>query len=267
MKVKAFLILALCAVFHSCDMVDAQIVWLSNKNMDFSDCEMEDRNVRDFEAITCSCPFDVIYEQSRSCYVTVEGDEAYLRRVYTRVNRGVLDISLEPMRYRNVRLRVRVGSPDISELVMTGSGSIICSGDIETGNDLTLRVTGSGDITARNIECADLTSSVAGSGDIKLGSIAANQAKVSLAGSGDWTARRIVAENLEVSVAGSGDVSISDVDIENELSVSVAGSGDVRISGSTRNAVARVIGSGDITGNLSFRHISKSKTGSGSIRW
>lgn len=267
MKVKAVMILALCAVFYSCDMVDAQIVWLSNKNMDFTGCDKEERNVRDFEAVTCSCPFDVIYEQSRSCYVIVEGDDEFLHRVYTRVNRGVLDISLEPMRYRNVRLRVRVGSPRINELAMTGSGSLICPSDIETDDDLTLRITGSGDITAQNIECASLSTSVSGSGDIKVGSVTAGRVKVRVAGSGDWTARSVTAHDLEASLAGSGDIIINDVEIDDELTASVAGSGDIKISGSTYNATARIIGSGDITGNLRFKHISKSKTGSGSIRW
>ena len=267
MKTRSFLIYAVCALLYSCNLVDAQVVWLSAKNPDFTNCDREDRDVKPFTGVSNTCPFDVYYEQSDEQYVIVEGDEAYFNRLHTDVRRGLLEISIDPARYRNVRLRVRVGSPEIDQLIMSGSGSIICKSDIEADGELTLRVTGSGDMITEKISCDILKSSVAGSGYLKTGSIDADDVDVNVAGSGDWTSPRIKADNLSLSVAGSGDIEITNVNIDDHLSATVAGSGDIDVSGHASNVTAKVAGSGDISGRISYEHITKVKTGSGDIDW
>ena len=267
MKTRSFLIYALSALLYSCNLVDAQVVWLSTKNADFTNCDSEERAVKPFTGVSNTCPFDVYYEQCDEQYVIVEGDEEFFDRLHTDVRRGVLEISIDPQRYRNVRLRVRVGSPEINQLVMTGSGSIICKSDIEADGELILRLSGSGDLIAGKILCDNLRSSVAGSGCLKTGSIDADGVDVNVAGSGDWTSPRIKADNLSLSVAGSGDIEITNVNIDDNLSASVAGSGDIDVSGHARNVTAKVAGSGDISGHISYEHITKVKTGSGDIDW
>ena len=267
MKTRSFLIYSLCALLYSCNLVDAQVVWLSTKNADFTDCDVEERNVRPFDGISNECPFDVYYEQCDEMYVIVEGDKEVFGRLHTDVKRGVLEISIDPARYRNVRLRVRVGSPEISQLTMAGSGSIICKSDIVTDGELALRVAGSGDLVTQKITCGDLNSSVSGSGYLKAGRVEAKDAKVSVAGSGDWYSPRVKADNLTITVAGSGDVNITNVDIYDVLSASVAGSGDIQASGHAGSVSAKVAGSGDISGRISYDHITKVKTGSGDIDW
>jgi hypothetical protein len=267
MKTRSFLIYALSALLYSCNLVDAQVVWLSTKNPDFTNCDREDRDVKPFDGISNACPFDVYYEQSDERYVIVEGDEELFDRLHTDVRRGVLEISIDPARYRNVRLRVRVGSPEITQLTMAGSGSIICKSDIETDGDMILKVAGSGDLLTEKIKCGNLNSSVAGSGSLKAGRVEAKDAKVSVSGSGDWYSPRVRADNLTISVAGSGDVNITNVDVYDVLSASVAGSGDIQASGHAGNVSAKVAGSGDISGHISYDHITRTKTGTGDIDW
>ena len=267
MKTKSFLIYAICALLQSCTFVDAQVVWLSTKNPDFTNCDREDRVVNSFEGVSNTCPFDVFYEQSDEQYVIVEGDKEYFERLHTEVKRGVLEIFIDPARYRNVRLRVRVGSPDISYLAMAGSGSIQCRKDIVTDSDLSLKVAGSGDLNTERIKCANLSTAVSGSGDLKLAGVEADDVSMSLAGSGDLGAVRIKANNLSISVAGSGDVEVVNASIDGDLSASIAGSGDIVVNGHARNVSAKVAGSGDISGHLSYDHISKSRAGSGDIDW
>ena len=267
MKTRSYLVYALCALMQSCCMVDAQVIWLSTKNQDFTNCDHEERRVKTFDGISNSCPFDVIYEQSDEQYVIVEGDEEYFDRLHTDVYRGVLEISIDPARYRNVRLRVKVGCPEINQINMAGSGSIICSSDIVTDDDMSVRIAGSGDIVTKKIKCSDLESSVSGSGDLKIAGIEAADVNLNVAGSGDWSSTQIKADNLTISVAGSGDVDIATVDIYDTLSANVAGSGDICVNGRTVNAKARVVGSGDISGRISYEHISKFKSGSGDIDW
>lgn len=267
MKTRSFLIYALCSLMYSCNLVDAQVVWLSTKNMDFTNCDFEERDVKPFDAVSNTCPFDVIFEQSDEQYVQVEGDEEYFDRLHTDVRRGVLEISIDPARYRNVRLRVKVGSPEISQITMAGSGSIICASDLITEGDFTMRVAGSGDIVAKQIKCTVFESSVSGSGDLSVNGIDAVDANLSVTGSGDWSAKQISAINLDMSVAGSGDISVSNVDIDDSLSATVAGSGDIRANGKATNVKAKVVGSGDISGRIKYETISKFKSGSGDIDW
>ena len=267
MKTRPFLIFAICALLQSCYIADAQIVWLSTKNADFTNCDREERTVESFDAVTNTCPFDVIFEQSDEQYVIVEGDEEYFERLHTDVRRGVLEIEIDPARYRNVRLRVKVGCPDITQLAMVGSGSLICTSDIVTEGDLDLKVSGSGDLMTKDIKCSSLQSAVSGSGDLAIVHVDAADVSISLAGSGDWASTHIKADNLSVSLAGSGDVEIARVDIDDTLSASVAGSGDIDISGHARFVSAKVAGSGDISGRLSYDRISKTRSGSGDIDW
>ena len=267
MKTRFFLIFALYALLYSCNQVDAQVVWLSTKNADFTNCDREERDVRAFDGIKNTCPFDVIYEQSDEQYVVVEGDEAYFERLHTDVKGGVLEISIDPARYRNVRLRVKVGSPEITEIAMAGSGSIQCPKNIITDGNLSLKVAGSGDLITEKIQCGDISIAVSGSGDLKVASIEANDMSMALAGSGDLDAIRVKANNLSISLAGSGDIEVVNAIIEDELYASVAGSGDISVSGHARNVIAKVAGSGDISGRLSYDRISKTRAGSGDIDW
>lgn len=267
MKTKSYLVYALCAMLNSCGLVDAQVIWLSTKNQDFSNCDREERELRSFDGITNTCPFDVIYEQSDEQYVIVEGDKEYFNRLHTDIRRGVLEISVDPARYRNVRLRVRVGSPRINQVFMNGSGSIVCKTDIVAEDNFTLGVSGSGDIVAEKIRCGNMETSVVSSGDIRVSGIEARNVAVTMSGSGDWAASFIKADNLTASIAGSGDIEIANVQIENTLTASVAGSGDIDISGHAGNVNAKVVGSGDISGHLSYERISKNRSGSGDIDW
>lgn len=267
MKTRSFLLYALLATLQSCNMVDAQIVWLSTKNMDFTDCDTEERHVSHFTSLSNTCPFDVIYEQSDDQYVIIEGDEPYFDRIHTDVKRGVLEITVDPARYRNIRLRVKVGSPEIEHITMAGSGSVQCTSDIESDQDLSIRILGSGDIVTKEVTCRSLQTSISGSGDLKMTNIDAADVSLSIAGSGDWGAGDIKANNMSISIAGSGDVKVATVDINDRLSATVAGSGDIHLNGKATDVDVKVIGSGDISGRLTYDNISKNKMGSGDISW
>ena len=268
MKTRSFLVYALCALLQSCNMVDAQVIWLTNRNMDFTDCDSEERDVRSFTAISNSAPFDLVYVQSSRQSVVVEGDKEFFDCIHTNVVRGTLEVTMDRGRYRNVRLRVVVSSPDVEMLAMYGSGDLYCNSDIETAGDLVIRMAGSGDLNTKAITCASLKANVAGSGDMNIPDIdCKGLADISVAGSGDYRSNVIKAGSLSVSVAGSGDIRVNKVAVDDELRASVAGSGDIRMNGKAAYVNAKVVGSGDISGDMNYETISKSKAGSGSITW
>lgn len=267
MKTSSYLLYALCALLQSCNFANAQIVWLTSKNQDFTNCDREVREVKPFTGISDMVPFDVIYEQGSELKVVVEGDSEYFDRLHTDVVNGNLEIKMDRGRYRNVRLRVRVSSPEIESLKVAGSGDLTVRTDIRSAGDFLLRVAGSGNITTQDIRCGALSVSVSGSGDVKIGDIAGDDMEVKIAGSGDFKAIGATVNELSVSIAGSGDISIAQVDVEDLLSASVAGSGDVAINGQAGTVKARVVGSGDIRGRIKYGEISKTKSGSGEIEW
>lgn len=267
MKTKSYLVYALCAILQPFNFANAQIVWLTTRNMDFSNADREERKVEKFTSINNSVPFDIIYEQSAVQKVVVEGDREYFDRLHTDVVKGVLEINMDRGRYRNVRLRIRISSPEIESIRIAGSGDLLCTSDIKAKGDFTLRVAGSGDIEMQSIYCKAFSSSVAGSGDIRVNDIKGTDVEIKVSGSGDFKASDVVGENLSTSIAGSGDIKIGLATIEDGLSASVAGSGDISINGSARDVKARVVGSGDIHGKLSYENISKVKSGSGGIEW
>ena len=75
MKTKSYLLCTLCVLLQSFNLVNAQVVWLTTKNMDFTNCDREERDVKDFTGVTNSSSFDVIFEQSKEPYVIVESSK------------------------------------------------------------------------------------------------------------------------------------------------------------------------------------------------
>lgn len=105
-----------------------------------------------------------------------------------------------------------------------------------------IALSGSGDVTASNLNQENFEASIAGSGDITLNGSAKNIA-FSINGSGDIDATHLKAENLEVTIAGSGDV---DATATVSAHVRVSGSGDVKVYGNPPKQSSKCNGSGKI---------------------
>lgn len=266
MKAISNLLLCMSTLLVSCTM-DAQVIWLTNKNVNYSDCSVQEREAQAFCSITNSSPFDVLFEQSAEPYIIVEGDEPYLSKIHTDIKGESLNITLEPGRYRNVRLRVRAGSPDIRNLSVAGSGLLECVTDIATQEEIKLQVSGSGDVITKDISCSRLSATVAGSGDMDINRINAAELNISVKGSGDMEIASVNGSDMSLSVTGSGDIDIVRVNLDGTLQANVTGSGDITVNGHARNVDAGVIGSGDLSGRLSYDSITRHRSGSGDINW
>jgi autotransporter translocation and assembly factor TamB len=144
-------------------------------------------------------------------------------------------------RVRNMsEFNVFITVPDLKEINVSGSGDITGRGVFRTGGDLTVMVSGSGNIDMQ-LECADLNSRVSGSGDIEL-SGQCEEADLSISGSGSIGGSDFNCKNARVQISGSGDVKL---DVESYLDVSISGSGDV-IYGGQPKIKSRISGSGEI---------------------
>lgn len=104
---------------------------------------------------------------------------------------------------------------------------------------------------------------LSGSGDISIYNVDTDLLEINLSGSGNIYAEG-KAEEVELSISGSGDIDTRDL-IVHDAYVKVSGSGDIKVY-ADQMINARVSGSGDIAYYGEPDDVSKSVTGSGSIR-
>lgn len=234
----------------------------TEEGCDFS----EVRQMPMFDAINVAGPVNVYYVQSNESKVLVEGKEEFVGKVITEIKDEDLDIDLEPGTYRNLVLKITVYAPIVDEFRVSGSGNLSDisghtskddieyktsgSGDlilagISTSDDIEIQSTGSGDVYAENISCKGLSAKFSGSGDMKM-------------------TGAVVKNDAEISVSGSGDVRM-DAEIGNDLEARINGSGDMKLNGSCNKADLKITGSGDMSGNLNYKKITTSCSGSGRI--
>jgi len=125
---------------------------------------------------------------------------------------------------------------------------------------LDLRIAGSGDFTAQNIQSVEVSG--AGSGDVTIGDIA-NTALVVSAGSGDNDIGN-VGGDFDFSGAGSGDLNVGN--IMGNADIKTAGSGDVEAGRIEGNLTYTSGGSGDFEADyVGGDKLSSKSGGSGTV--
>ena len=202
--------------------------------------------VQDFDAVSVIGNCDVIFtpaagEKSLELYASENVID--LIEVYVEGSKLVVRIKKDyNINRNNDVMELRVSAPMIRQAKVTGSATFLVTQDCEV-DDLTLGVTGSGDILAKGIVADKVECSVTGSGDVKVAGLSAKELTAKITGSGD------------VEMAGSVD----------EASYLVTGSGDIDAEAVQAKAVkAKVTGSGDIR-CYPIESLDANRTGSGTI--
>ncbi|GAA4325624.1 head GIN domain-containing protein [Mucilaginibacter gynuensis] len=209
--------------------------------------ETEDRHLSGFTAVAVAGSYDVFITQGSTESVKVEAPSDIIGRIITEVKDGVLKIYSKNDGNNgwnwsgNKKLIIYVTAKTIKAVSLSGSGDVYFKDGIK-GDDLELKVVGSGDIAGK-VNVKNLESSVSGSGDIKLSGSAENST-VKVVGSGDFTAGSLVTSYTIVKVAGSGDARVN---ASKKIEASVVGSGDVHYTGSVKDISTSKAGSGDIS--------------------
>lgn len=237
MKTKAnfFLMIALVAVLTSSCIVNAGGTRGNGK------ISMESRDASAFNSIKVAGSANVIIEQGGKHSITVETDENIMSLIETKISGGELTIDTKES-VSPTKLNIYLMLSDIKDLRLVGSGDIFAKYRI-------------------NADAINL--SVSGSGDIKLKQLIAKSVKANVSGSGDIEVAG-KSETAELKVVGSGDIEMKHFDIL-QCDAEVVGSGDIAVKVQERLR-ARVVGSGDIVYWGSPKEISRSTSGSGSIK-
>lgn len=208
------------------------------------------RHTDNFSSINIEFPCKVHFLQGATTSVKVKGTEGLVKKVETSVNGGTLTISGKGGHNWNLfsfdegNVDVYITSPELSEVNITGSGDFVSKRPIKS-SQLTLSVTGSGDILISNVTCDALRSEIIGSGDVEINGLTCQTANYSITGSGDITAKQNNVAQTSVSISGSGDMDISG---ENCGSVTgeISGSGDIYLKGQFKPVNVQVSGSGGL---------------------
>jgi hypothetical protein len=197
-------------------------------------------NIDDFNAFSLMISGNVYLEQGASQKVEVEGQANLIDVLNTEVKDQMWRIKFDE-RVRNMsQFNVYITVPDLEEINVSGSGDIYGKGPFNASGDLSVVVSGSGNIEM-DLECADLRSRVSGSGDIEL-SGQCEEADLSISGSGSIGGKDLNCKNARILISGSGDIELN---VASYLDVSISGSGDVTYGGQPK-VKSRISGSGEI---------------------
>jgi hypothetical protein len=115
---------------------------------------------------------------------------------------------------------------DLEEIGVSGLGNVDTP-RLE-GRDVTINVSGGGDIDVEEVQADSLDVFISGLGDIKIGGGEAAVQDVEISGGGNYNARELVGDDVSVSISGLGS---ADVWAREKLDVEISGGGTVNYAG------------------------------------
>lgn len=221
--------------------------------------QVEEKEVKvgSFDKISTLGSIDVVYSQGQTHSVVIVGERSDIEKVMIDVKGGKLLIEPQTEK-KNVDgvtvkmsklkgdVKVKVTSKDLKEVVITGSGDFEAATNVVTSN-ITLTVSGSGEMEFKKIEANAAKVSIAGSGDVKVKQMDAKSLNASIAGSGEVEIDKVTAkcDAAKLSIAGSGEMKAR-FDGCKALECKIAGSGDIELEGKVVDYTSSISGSGRI---------------------
>jgi hypothetical protein len=164
----------------------------------------ESRQAGKFSGIDLRAPADVVVSIGESPSITVSGPADVVPLLLTSIHDDVLTIELKEHVTLTKALKVVITTPSLQAVNLAGSGSMTLSGI--NGDSLNLNVSGSGSIVASG-QVNTVNVAIRGSGDVDVRAVHADALHASVRGSGDL--HGYASNAAIVDVAGSGDVQIS----------------------------------------------------------
>lgn len=200
--------------------------------------------ISEYSIISAALPYDIIYEQKEgAAYLKVVGNQENIDNLNVVVKDNILQMTQKKSINNNTNDRVKIytNSKELSLVSLNGSSDLLLRGTVK-GKKLDIRLEGSGDLKAEDLQSETLSLGINGSGDAELHgkSIAA---AFNINGSGDIDAKNYQVESLRVYASGSGDVVAY---VSKDLYANSSGSGDIVYLGNPAKVTKDVTGSGDI---------------------
>lgn len=168
--------------------------------------QTEERQVRDFSAISLDGFGKLIVEQTGAESLSITADDNILPLITSEVRDGTLYLGFRERQLNTVNeLTFRVTVNDLEAIDLSGAGSI----------------------EATNIETNQLRITSSGAGDVNVSGTADEQ-EVRLSGAGNYNGENLVSKDATVEVSGVGNATVQ---VSDSLAAEVSGVGSVTYIG------------------------------------
>lgn len=230
------------------------------------------RDVGYFSKVDASGSVDIEFVQGKEQAMRIVGSKQFVDNIVVEKKGETLYVSHKSnsvISFFDADVTLYIYSPDLTEVNLRGSCSFDVKGALDTDNlkvsvmgsgeadfgsivcdAINFEVRGSGDIGAKRVDTKNAVANVFGSGDLDFDFLKADNVQFAVSGSGDLDAMLSQVKTMQLNVVGSGDM---DIKAQNcgVANCTSAGSGSITLSGTMRDVVKNVTGSGDIdTSNL-----------------
>jgi hypothetical protein len=189
--------------------------------------QTNERNLSNFQKISFNISGNLYLTQGDAYVVKLEGKEADLAEIITKVENNTLLIKSKSGWKQLGDIKIYVTMPVIEGADLAGSGNIYATQAIKA-ESITLSVSGSGNITFENLVSANTHASIAGSGNIQLKGKSAESLDIDISGSGNVSAENFETKNTGVNISGSGSARVYATE---NLKTDIVGSGSVFYKG------------------------------------
>lgn len=159
------------------------------------------RTVKPFSRVRITGGFDVFYQGGKEYRVELNGDDNIIPWISSDVSGEELLITAKKSFSTQSGIKVTITSPSLQALTIDGSAEVTLK-DLRTPS-FVLTTTGSGDITASG-QVGDLTLKVSGAGNIDARQLLSERAVARVLGSGDI--RVHARQSLQAEITGAGDI-------------------------------------------------------------
>jgi len=216
-----------------------QITITSSKHID------DDREVSNFNGIAAAGPINVVVTIGNKESCRLEGDAEAIATIVTEVKGNVLiirpqtSITSWSKKYENKKITAYVSARELASLTVSGSGNLLVSGKINTG-ELTTTVSGSGSIKAI-VDVDNYHAFLSGSGFLNI-SGNADQSDIKISSSGIFEGKSFAVNTLNAKISGSGSINVK---ADQSIKAFISGSGSVNYSGNA-TVDKTIIGSGRV---------------------
>lgn len=206
----------------------------------------ENRSLGNFSIINFGTEGTIYVTQGATTSFTVEAQQNVIDDLITKVQGEELSIYNDHCLRDHSPIIIHITTPNINELRMSGSGTMISQGKIY-GNAIALVMSGSGNIqTEDSLLSTSLSVTLSGSGTIQAlagnsesdctisgsGEVTlsgfSNNSGVTISGSGNFHGFNFITDETSVNISGSGN---AEVFANNSLNVTISGSGNVYYKG------------------------------------
>lgn len=204
------------------------------------DIRTETRDVKDFHTLDISAHARVDLRVDSVYRVEVSCEESIIDYLETVEDNGVLKIHFDRDVYDVDNLRIRVWAPYWDAIETSGDVDLDAP-DALSGDELDLKLSGSGNLEFFNIDYNKLCARISGDGNVVLNG-QGQALDCTISGSGNIEALDFPVQTAKITISGSGNAR---VDVSEQLDVVISGSGDVEYRGDPQ-LNSQVSGSGKV---------------------